>query len=69
MILREDLPQKSTMPISEIKYKAKLDQNESPFDIPIEIKEKLFEEFKKLNSIDTLNRTFITKQKKFFQVI
>jgi Histidinol-phosphate/aromatic aminotransferase and cobyric acid decarboxylase len=48
MILREDLPQKSTMPISEIKYKAKLDQNESPFDIPIEIKEKLFEEFKKI---------------------
>jgi histidinol-phosphate aminotransferase len=36
------------MPVSEILYKAKLDQNESPFDIPEDIKEKIFEEFKKV---------------------
>jgi len=46
--LREDLPQKSTMPVSEIKHKAKLDQNESPFDIPDDVKYKIFEEFKKV---------------------
>ncbi len=46
--IREDLPQKSTMPIAEIQYKAKLDQNESPIDLSIEVKEKIFEEFKKI---------------------
>ncbi len=46
--IRGDLPQRSTMPIAQIQYKAKLDQNESPIDLPIEVKEKIFEEFRKI---------------------
>lgn len=47
-ILRDDIPTKSAMPVSEIKFIAKLDQNESPIDIPLNIKEAIFEEFKKV---------------------
>ncbi|MCS7245311.1 MAG: aminotransferase class I/II-fold pyridoxal phosphate-dependent enzyme [candidate division WOR-3 bacterium] len=47
-ILRNDIPIKSAMPVSEIKFIAKLDQNESPIDIPFNIKEAIFEEFKKV---------------------
>ena len=46
--LRDDLPVASPMPLSDIKYIAKLDQNESPFDVPHEVKEKLLEEFKRI---------------------
>ncbi len=46
--LRDDLPVASPMPLSDIKYIAKLDQNESPFDVPYEVKEKLLEEFKRI---------------------
>ncbi len=35
------------MPLSDIKYVAKLDQNESPFDVPEDIKVKLLEEFRR----------------------
>ncbi len=46
--LRDDLPVASTMPLTETKYKAKLDQNESPLDLPEDVKSAILEEFMRI---------------------
>ncbi len=42
-ILRPDSPTKPSFTVSEVPYKAKLDQNETPFDIPEEAKQPILE--------------------------
>ena len=40
-ILRPELTDQASFSVSEIPHRAKLDQNESPFDIPAEIKDQI----------------------------
>ncbi|MEO0138602.1 MAG: aminotransferase class I/II-fold pyridoxal phosphate-dependent enzyme [candidate division WOR-3 bacterium] len=47
--LREDISFSTPFTVSQKPYVAKLDQNESPYDIPEEIKEVLLEEIKRMS--------------------
>jgi histidinol-phosphate aminotransferase len=40
-LLRDDVPRRPSFTVSERPHRAKLDQNESPFDVPAEAKERI----------------------------
>lgn len=46
--LRQDLPKVSSFTVTQLPYKAKLDQNESPNDLPLDLKNFLLTEIGKL---------------------
>ena len=46
-LLREDISFSPPFTVSELPHKAKLDQNEAPFDLPEDVKEALLERLKK----------------------
>jgi histidinol-phosphate aminotransferase len=47
-LVRDDLPRKASFSVSEVPHRAKLDQNESPFEPPPEVKRHLLEELGRL---------------------
>jgi histidinol phosphate aminotransferase (EC 2.6.1.9) len=46
--LRDDIEFASPFTVSQKPYKAKLDQNESPYDLPEELKDLILEEVKRI---------------------
>ncbi len=46
--LREDIDFSSSFTVSQKPYRAKLDQNESPYDLPTELKEIIFQDVMKM---------------------
>jgi histidinol-phosphate aminotransferase len=47
--VRQDLPRRASFSVAEVPHRAKLDQNESPFDLPPELKRELLHELGRLS--------------------
>jgi len=47
-LLRQDLPHNPSFTVSEVPHLAKLDQNESPFDLPGELKDRILAELARM---------------------